>query len=337
MRVLVTGGAGFIGSHLVDRLLARGDEVTVLDHLSTGRIDNIRHNLENPRFRFVNDSILNVSIVDELVKESALVFHLAAAVGVWHIVQDPLASITANVEGTETVLRAAFKHWRKVVIASSSEVYGKSDKAPLSEDDDRVLGPTTVARWSYSSSKAIDEHFAYAYAARGLPVTILRFFNVYGPRIHENGYGTVVARFIKQALAGDDITVHGSGLQTRCFSYVEDTVRGVMLASQVEEASGHVFNIGNNFETTILDLAHLIRKLAGSSSAIKTVPYQDYYGQRFEDTPRRVPDLTKARLILGYTPQVALADGMLQTIAWWREQHPQHALTTPVEPSAAHA
>lgn len=330
MHVLVTGGAGFIGSHVVDRLLARGDEVTVIDHLTTGRIENIEHNLGNPRFRFVNDSILNASVVDELVKESALVFHLAAAVGVWHIVQDPLGAITANVEGTETVLRAAFRHWRKVVIASSSEVYGKSTKAPLSEDDDRVLGPTTVTRWSYSSSKAIDEHFAYAYAARGLPVTILRFFNVYGPRIHGNGYGTVVARFIKQALAGEDLTVHGNGLQTRCFSFVEDTVRGILLSSQTPEAAGHVFNIGNDFEITILDLAHLIRDLAGSSSEITTLPYQDYYGQRFEDTLRRVPDLTKARLVLGYTPQIALAEGMRQTIAWWRERYPQSVSVEPV-------
>lgn len=336
MRVLVTGGAGFIGSHLVDRLLARGDDVAVIDHLSTGRIENIQHHLANPRFRFVNDSILNAPVVDELVKGSDLVFHLAAAVGVWHIVQDPLGAITANVEGTETVLRAAFRHWRKVVVASSSEVYGKSNKAPLSEDDDRVLGPTTVTRWSYSSSKAIDEHFAYAYAARGLPVTILRFFNVYGPRIHENGYGTVVARFIKQALTGQNLTVHGSGLQTRCFCFVEDTVRGILLSSQIREAEGQVFNIGNDSEISVIDLAHRIRDLAESSSAIDTVPYEDYYGQRFEDTLRRVPDLSKARLVLGYTPEVLLADGLRSTIAWWRKRYP-HDTPRPVEAAPARA
>jgi UDP-glucose 4-epimerase len=318
MRVLVTGGAGFIGSHLVDRLLERGDEVVVLDNLSTGRIQNVRHHLENPRFRFVNDSILNAAVVDRLVESCDLVFHLAAAVGVWHIVQNPLQAIQVNVEGTETVLRAAFRHWKKVVLASSSEVYGKATKAPLCEDDDRVLGPTTVARWSYSSAKAIDEHFAWAYAAQGLPVVILRFFNVYGPRIHENGYGTVVARFIRQALNGEDLTVHGDGRQSRCFCYVDDLVAGILLAAETPEAEGQVFNLGNDREITIRDLAHLIRELAGSRSRVTFVPYEDYYGQRFEDTPRRVPDLTKARLVLGYRPQVSLEEGLRRTVAWCR-------------------
>jgi UDP-glucose 4-epimerase len=318
MRVLVTGGAGFIGSHLVDKLMARGDEVCVLDHLSTGRIDNVRHHLRQPRFTLVNDSILNRDVVSRLVESCDLVFHLAAAVGVWHIVENPLAAISVNVEGTENVLRAAFRFWRKVVIASSSEVYGKSTKAPLSEDDDRVLGPTTISRWSYSSSKAIDEHFAYAYAARGLPVVILRFFNAYGPRIHENGYGTVVARFAKQALNGLPLTVHGDGRQTRCFCYVEDTVRGILGASDVPAAEGQVFNIGNDSEISIKDLALLIKTLARSNSEIRFVAYQDYYGQRFEDTPRRVPDLRKAERILGYRPETALEDGLTQTIEWCR-------------------
>jgi UDP-glucose 4-epimerase len=316
MRALITGGAGFIGSHLADQLLAGGDEVCVLDHLSTGRIENIRHNLEHSHFRFVNDSILNTTLVDRLVEESDVVFHLAAAVGVRYIVEDPLRAISANVEGTETVLRAAFRSWRKVIIASSSEVYGKSSKAPLSEEDDRVLGPTAVTRWSYSSSKAIDEHFAYAYAARGLPCVILRFFNVYGPRIHENGYGTVVARFIQQALNGESLTVHGDGRQTRCFCYVEDTVRGIVSAAQAKAAEGEVFNIGNDTEINIRDLAQLIKRLTESRSEILLVPYQDYYGLHFEDTVRRVPDLTKARLTFGYQPRVALEDGLRQTIAW---------------------
>ncbi len=318
MRALVTGGAGFIGSHLVDRLLERGDEVVVLDNLSTGRVANVRHHLENPRFRFVNDSILNGAAVDRLVESCDVVFHLAAAVGVWHIVQNPLHAIQVNVEGTETVLRAAFRHWKKVVLASSSEVYGKSTRAPLREEDDRVLGPTTVTRWSYSSSKAIDEHFAWAYAAQGLPVVILRFFNVYGPRIHENGYGTVVARFIRQALWGEDLTVHGDGSQTRCFCYVDDLVEGILLASRVPEAEGQVFNLGNDGEASIRELAELIRDLAGSHSRIVSVPYEDYYGQRFEDTPRRVPDLTRARLVLGYAPRVGLEEGLARTIAWCR-------------------
>jgi UDP-glucose 4-epimerase len=318
MRVLVTGGAGFIGSHLVDQLIARGDEVSVLDHLSTGRIENIRHHLGRPGFTLVNDTILNAEVVNRLAEGSDLIFHLAAAVGVRYIVDDPLSAISANVEGTEIVLRAAFRFWRKVVIASSSEVYGKSTQVPLAEDDDRVLGPTTVSRWSYSSSKAIDEHFAYAYAARGLPAVILRFFNVYGPRIHENGYGTVVARFIHQALNGRPLTVHGDGRQTRCFCYVDDTVRGIMRSAEVPEAEGQVFNIGNDREITVGDLAQLIARLADSASDVQLVPYQDYYGQRFEDTPRRVPDLGKASRLLGYAPEVSLEDGLRRTIAWCR-------------------
>src|SRR5579884_1690471 len=321
MRVLVTGGAGFIGSHLVDRLIARGDQVCVLDHLSTGRIENVRQYVDHPRFTLVKDSILNADVVNRLVESCDLVFHLAAAVGVWHIVENPLAAISVNVEGTENVLRAAFRFWRKVVIASSSEVYGKSTKAPLGEDDDRVLGPTTISRWSYSSAKAIDEHFAYAYAARGLPVAILRFFNVYGPRIHENGYGTVVARFIHQALNGRPLTVHGDGRQTRCFCYVEDTVAGILLAAQTPEAEGHVFNIGSAVEISIHDLARLIKRLTGSSSEIEFVPYRDYYGLHFEDTPRRVPDLRKARRVLGYEPRVPLEQGLERTIEWCRRHN----------------
>ena len=319
MRALVTGGAGFVGSHLADHLLARGDEVCILDHLSTGRIQNIRHNLGHPRLRFVNDTILNAPAVDRLVESCDIVFHLAAAVGVRYIVDDPLGAISANVEGTEIVLRAAFRSWRKIIVVSSSEVYGKSTKVPLSEEDDRVLGSTAVTRWSYSSSKAIDEHFAYAYAARGLPVVILRFFNVYGPRIHQNGYGTVVARFIQQALNGEPLTVHGDGQQTRCFCYVEDTVRGVLLAAQVPEAEGQVFNIGNPHEISIRDLARLIIESTGSPSEISFVPYHDCYGLRFEDTPRRVPDLSKARLTLGFRPQVMLEDGLRRTIEWCQD------------------
>jgi UDP-glucose 4-epimerase len=321
MRVLVTGGAGFIGSHLVDQLLDRGDEVCVLDNISTGRIENIRHHLGRAGFTLVNDSILNADVVNRLVERCDLVFHLAATVGVRYIVEDSLRAISTNVEGTEVVLRAAFRFWRKILIASSSEVYGKSTKAPLSEDDDRVLGPTTVTRWSYSSSKAIDEHFAYAYAARGLPVVIVRFFNIYGPRIHENGYGTVVARFIHQALNGKPLTVHGDGRQTRCFCHVDDTVRAVLLAAQTLEAEGQVFNIGNDLEVSIQDLGLLIKRLTASSSEINFLPYRDSYGLYFEDTPRRVPDLRKAERILGYRAEIPLEQGLRQTIEWCRHHN----------------
>ncbi len=333
MRALVTGGAGFIGSHLVDALLARGDEVCVLDHLSTGSVENLAH-ISSPQFRLVKGSILNQQAIGTLAASCDTIYHLAAAVGVRYIVRDPLQSTITNVEGTANVLAAASKYGRKVVLASSSEVYGKNAKAPLRENDDRVLGPTTINRWSYSSAKAIDEHLGFAYAAQGLPVIMLRFFNSYGPRIHANGYGTVVARFISQALRGEPITVHGDGRQTRCFTYVEDTVAGILLGERAVEAQGQVFNIGNPTETNILTLARLIKSLCGSASEIVQVPYEDFYGQSFEDTPRRVPDITRARVTLGFEPKVPLEKGLLQTIAWCRE-HDFQRVRTPVSTVAA--
>jgi UDP-glucose 4-epimerase len=318
MRVLVTGGAGFIGSHLVDALRGEGHAIVVLDDLSVGRIESVSHHLGTPDFRFVCESILNAEIVDQLVAEADQVYHLAAAVGVTYIVRDPLASILTNVRGTETVLAACAKHWKRVTIASTSEIYGKSNGAALKETDDRVLGPTSVNRWSYSASKAIDEHFAWAYCDKGLPVSVVRYFNAYGPRLNENGYGSVVANFIRQALKGDPITIHGDGRQTRSFTYVSDTVRGTLLTGKRPEAIGEAFNIGNPVETTVLELAQLIKEMAGSDSPITFVPYEDLYGQRHEDTPRRCPDITKASTRLGFAPQVALAEGLSQTMEWCR-------------------
>ena len=319
MRNLVTGGAGFIGSHLVDALLARGDEVCVLDNLSTGRTENIVHHLSDPKFTLITRSILEREVVAEAVEACDAVYHLAAAVGVKYIVTDPLRGIVTNVQGTENVLAAACAHRRKVVLASSSEVYGKSTNVPLREDDDRVLGPTTVNRWSYACCKAIDEHLALAYAAKGLPVVVLRFFNAYGPRIHPNGYGSVVAQFIRQALNGEPLTIHGDGQQTRCFTYVADTVRGVLAAGNTPEANGRVFNVGSTSEVTILALAHLIKALAGSSSEVTRVPHEDYYGRSYEDTRRRVPDNTRMGEILGVRPVVPLEEGLRLTVAWCRE------------------
>jgi UDP-glucose 4-epimerase len=318
MKVLVTGGAGYIGSHLIDRLLARGDEVFAVDNLSTGRLANIEPHIGHERFHWVNDTILNESVLDRLVPRIDLVYHLAAIVGVRHVVSDPLAAIRTNVTGTELVLDAAFTHWKKVVLASSSEIYGKSSKVPFHEDDDRVLGPTTVGRWSYSTSKAIDEHFAFAYAAKGLPVVIVRYFNSYGPRLDERGYGSVVANFIRQALRQEPITVHGDGRQSRCFTYIDDTVDGTLLAGEVKAAEGLVFNIGAEVETTILDLAGTIKRLTRSPSEIVFVPYSDYYGDGFEDTRRRVPSGDRARTLLGFTPRVMLEDGLARTIVWFR-------------------
>lgn len=321
MKALVTGGAGFIGSNLVDALLARGDSVCVLDCLTTGSINNIKHHLGKERFCFVNDDILNERVVDELVKECDIVFHLAAIVGVKYIVNDPLKTMLVNVRGSDNIFISAYRYWKKVILASTSEIYGKSTNVPLREDDDRVLGSTSIARWSYSASKAIDEHIAFAYSKRGLPVVILRFFNSYGPRINEEAYGTVVAQFIKQALKGEDITVHSDGEQTRCFTYVEDTVEGIIRSSEVPEAEGEVFNIGSNVETRIIDLARMIKEMTGSSSRVVNIPYTDYYGQSYEDTRRRVPDIEKAKRILGFSAKTSLEEGLKKTIEWWKKTY----------------
>lgn len=319
MKVLVTGGAGYIGSHLVDALLKRGDEVYVVDNLLRGRIANIQHHLGKPRFRFINDTILNESLLARLIQEVDLIYHLAAVVGVRYVVQDPLAAIFTNVKGTEMVLGTAFKYWKKVVLASSSEIYGKPMKVPFHEEDERVFGPTSVPRWSYSMSKAIDEHFAFAYSAKGLPMAIVRYFNSYGPRLDETGYTSVIANFIRQALQGEPLTVHGDGSQTRCFTYIDDTVQGTILAGEVEAAEGQAFNIGNDQETTILELAKLVKRLTRSKSKIVFVPYEAYYGKGFEDTKRRVPSIERAKRVLGFRPEVDLEEGLRRTIAWWRK------------------
>ena len=310
MRVLVTGGAGYIGSHLVDALLKRGDEVLVVDNLSTGKIENIKHLLDQPALHFINDSILNEPLLERFVASMDRIFHLAAAVGVRNILQDPLAAINTNVRGTEVVLGLAFKYWKRVVIASTSEIYGKASHVPFHEDDDRVLGSTGVARWSYSMSKAIDEHFAFAYAAKGLSVSIVRYFNSYGPRLDERGYGSVVANLTRQALRGEPLTVHGDGKQTRCFTYIDDTVAGTLLAGEVKGAIGEAFNIGSTTETSILDLAKLIKRITRSKSPIQFQTYEAYYGEGFEDTRRRVPSGEKARRLLGFTPKVNLEIGL---------------------------
>lgn len=319
MRVLVTGGAGYIGSHLVDALLEERHEVRVIDNLTTGKVANLEHCLD--QISLVNGSILEADLVESEVADAQLVFHLAAAVGVRHIVDDPLGSLLTNTRGTEHVLAACHRHWRKVVVASTSEVYGKTSKVPMSEDDDRVLGPTTVHRWSYSTAKAIDEHLAFAYAAHELPIVIVRYFNSYGPRLDERGYGSVVANFLRQALAGEALTVHGDGAQSRCFTYIDDTVRGTLLAGLTPEAEGMVFNLGSTRETTIRELAELIREAVGSSSEIVNTSYESYYGPGFEDTRRRIPDVTRAREILNWEPAVSLEDGLARTIDWWEKTH----------------
>jgi len=321
MRVLVTGGAGFIGSHLVDELICRGHYVTVLDDLSQGDEGNIAHHLGSPAFEFIRGDVTEASLVEEAVANSDAVYHLAAVVGVYYVLQDPIRTISVNTVGTEVVLRMAFRHKKRVLVASSSEVYGKRKGGPLSEGDDLVFGPTGVPRWCYALTKALDEHLALAYHRRGLEVSVVRYFNVYGPRLDPRGYGSVVARFITQALDGRPITVYGDGTQTRSFTYVADSVRGTILAATLPQAVGRVFNIGNGREVSILELARLVKELACSPSPITFVPYEQAYGPDFEEALRRIPDTSRAEEVLGFRAQVPLEEGLRKTLDWFRESY----------------
>lgn len=313
MRVLITGGAGFIGSHLADAYLQRGDEVFIIDDLSTGRIENIRHLKDNPRFHYTIESVLNHPVTAELVDQCDVVFHLAAAVGVKLIVESPVRTIETNVRGTEVVLSIANKKKKKVLVASTSEVYGLSTDVPFREDGNLVMGATTKGRWSYACSKAIDEFLALAYwRERKLPTIVVRLFNTVGPR-QTGQYGMVIPTFVKQALAGRPITVYGDGKQTRCFGYVGDVVGALIKLMDHDEAVGQVFNIGSNEEITILDLAQRIKKLTRSDSEIVFVPYDEAYAEGFEDMPRRVPDIAKVHELVGFRPEMTL-DGILQSV-----------------------
>jgi UDP-glucose 4-epimerase len=319
VNILVTGGAGFIGSHLVATLVRDGHRVTVVDNLSTGNLSNLTPVASD--INFIEGDILNADLVESEVRRADLVYHLAAAVGVGNIMANPLESIITNTTGTEHVLRSCHRHSTRVVLASTSEIYGKTPKLPMAEDDDRILGSTAISRWSYSTSKALDEHLAFAFATEGLQVSIVRYFNSYGPHLDEKGYGSVIANFIRQARDGDPLTVHGDGLQTRCFTFVADTVRGTILAGTKDEALGSVFNIGSNFEVSIADLARLIVDKTKSSSPITNVSYEERYGRSFEDTRRRVPSLDRARDVLGYSPTIDLSEGLDRTLAWWNLVH----------------
>ncbi len=315
MRILVTGGAGFIGSHLVDRLIADGHEVTVLDNCSTGREENLAHLAAEPRLRFLRGSILNETLVAAVMAEVDLVYHLAAAVGVGNVVADPLWTILTNARGTEIVLRQASQFGVRTVFASSSEVYGENGELPYREDSQRILGPTWVHRWSYSTSKALDEHLCFAHLERGLSVSIVRYFNIYGPRMDPLGYGSVIARFITQALAGLPLTVHGGGEQRRCFTYVADAVEATIRCGSLPAAVGEAFNVGSQHECSINELAREIIHLTGSTSKIEHVDYESAYGPRFADPRRRLPDTTKAERLLDWRAVVDLPSGLALTVA----------------------
>jgi len=314
MKVLLTGGAGFVGSHLADALLARGHQVMAIDDLSTGSMDNIAHLKGRPGFEYVIDTIMNEPLTAELIDRADIVFHLAAAVGVKLIVEAPVRTIETNVHGTEIVLTHGAKKGKLTIVFSTSEVYGKSVAVPFSEDADLVMGPTTKHRWAYACSKAIDEFLALAYyKERGLPVVIARLFNTVGPR-QTGRYGMVIPNFVRQALAGEPITVHGDGTQTRSFTYVGDVVDGLIALALEPRAVGQVFNIGNPEEISILDLAKKVREAAGSSSRIILVPYDQAYEAGFEDMPRRVPDISKIQRLVGYAPSLGLDDILRRVI-----------------------
>jgi len=315
MRVLVTGGAGFLGSHLVDAFLDRGDEVFVLDEGPTAKL---QHRLRHTRLYITQDSVLNEGVLDELISGVDLVYHLAAVVGVQYYVADPHLVLDVNVNGTENVLKLAHKHARRMVFASTSEVYGRNPKVPWHEEDDRVLGATSIDRWCYSTSKAVGEHLCFAYAKRGLPVTILRYFNVYGPRLDRIGAGRVVTIFIGQALAGKPLTVVGDGRQTRCFTYQSDAIKATVAAGLLPEAVGGVFNVGNDVEVSVRTLAERIIRASGSSASIAFVAPETVYGTSYEDISRRVPDIHRMEEILHVTPRVTLDEGLRHTIDYFR-------------------
>lgn len=313
MRVLITGGAGFIGSHLSDAYLERGDEVSIIDDLSTGSIENIAHLKSHPRFHYTIDSVHNQPLLAELIDGCDVVFHLAAAVGVKLIVESPVRTIETNVRGTETVLALANKKKRKVLITSTSEVYGLSTEVPFREDGNLVMGATNKGRWSYACSKAIDEFLALAYwREKKLPTVVVRLFNTVGPR-QTGQYGMVIPTFVRQALAGRPITVYGSGEQTRCFGYVGDVVGALTGLMDKDEAVGEVFNIGSNEEVSIVEVARRVKELTDSKSEIVFVPYDEAYEEGFEDMPRRVPDITKVHNLVGFEPKERL-DGILEKV-----------------------
>ena len=312
MKYLITGGAGFIGSHLIEKLIARGDQVIALDNLSTGSASNLSGIKD--KIKFEQGNILDKAAIDKLVAESNYVVHLAAALGVLNIVNKPLESLRTNLQGSEVVLEACDKYRKPVLIASTSEIYGKNDKVPLNEEDDRIIGHPLKSRWSYSEAKAVDESLAYFYYLENkLPIRIVRFFNTVGPR-QVGHYGMVVPRFVTAALKNEPLSVYGSGDQIRCFCHVDDAVRALLLVMDSEKAVGQVFNVGNNQQITIMELAKKVIELTGSTSSIERIAYEKAYPEGFEDMQRRVPDISKIKQVLDWSPEINL-DQIIKDIA----------------------
>ena len=320
-KVLLTGGSGFIGSHLAEELIQQGDEVCIIDDLSTGNIENVDHLKKNERFSYTIDTIFNKPLMAELVDRADVVFHLAAAVGVRLIVEHPVRTIETNIGGTEIILDLAAKKKKKVVISSTSEVYGKGTQQPFNEESDLVMGATSKSRWCYAASKMVDEFLAKAYwKEKQLPVIIVRLFNTVGPR-QMGRYGMVLPRFVEQALLGKPITVYGDGRQRRSFTWIKDTVRALIDLSQHPQAVGEVFNIGHGKDTSIADLAGVVKEIAGSKSEIIFVPYEEAYEEGFEDMERRLPDISKIRKFIGYEPTLNLRSIIEQTVEYYREKY----------------
>ncbi len=317
MKILVTGGAGFLGSHMAEHLLRDGHEVLILDTASDVKL---RHLKQYGEMKYVQASILEPEILENLVRKADMVYHFAAVVGVEHYVADPYSVLNVNVNGTQNVLKLAHRYDKKVVFASTSEVYGRNPKIPWKEVDERVLGSTEIDRWCYSTSKAVGEHFCFAYKKMGLPIVIVRYFNVYGPRLDKLDVGRVITIFLGQIIRNEPITVIGNGKQTRCFTYVDDAVRATIAAGTNEAALGGIFNIGNPTETTVLELAETLRDVAGSKVPIVHVDQKQVYGESYEDVPRRVPDVTRMNEILKLRCDTPLREGLAHTVEWFRSQ-----------------
>jgi len=315
MKVLITGGAGFLGSHLADAFLNERHEVYILD---TGSSLKIKHLLDNAKFHYIHDTIFNLEMLESLVIKCDLIYHMAAVVGVEHYVADPYAVLNVNINGTQNVLRLANKHNKKVVFTSTSEVYGRNPKVPWDENDDRVLGSTRIDRWCYSTSKGVGEHFCHAYRKMGLPVVIVRYFNVYGPRLDKIDVGRVLTIFIGQLLRNEPLTVIGDGSQTRCFTYIDDAIKATVAAGVKPEAEGEIFNIGTDVETTIKELAELMIKVSGAKSRVTFVTEESIYGESYEDIQRRVPKVEKMNRILGVRAETSLEEGLRQTWEWFK-------------------